>query len=198
MCDPEPRRRPCPTRSVSLALTLLAGTTVCLILWTAISVAVRAADRPGPNGQHAVPNSPSRSLVQGPEADDGQDQVPPAALLTEEGAALAERLRHLRRSESRMGPRHPALPEVRSQIEQIRQQLQAWGSPPNPFRVKPATDFPRDASLREAPPPPLDAGNILQMSDQELRQLVRGLVAEVRELRQRLDEIENRPGPRGR
>lgn len=196
MCDPEPRRGPSPTRNVSLALALLAGTTVCLILWTGISVAVWAADRPGQD--HRDADAPSRSLVQGPEADDGQDQAPPAALLTEEGAALAERLRHLRRSESRMGPRHPALPEVRSQIEQIRQQLQAWESPPNPFRVDPASDSPQDAPLRETPPSPFDADNILQMSDQELRQLVRGLVAEVRELRQRLDEIENRPGPRGR
>ncbi len=59
-----------------------------------------------------------------------QDEVPKAALLTKRGEELADRLRYLRRSEASMGRNHPLLPEVRSQIEGIKDQLKAWAPAP--------------------------------------------------------------------
>ena len=97
-----------------------------------------------------------------------------------------------------MGPRHPALPEVRAQIEQIRTQLREWQSPPNPFRVGAAPPPPGEAAGRRPLRSETDARDIMRMDDRELRRLVLGLAEEVRELRQRLDAIENRPGSRGR
>lgn len=200
MCDPAPHRLPCPRRGVSRVPPLLAAATIAIVSWAGISVAVWAVERPSQDRRVAVTGSPLSLplLVQTPASDGGGDEVPEAALLTEEGAALAARLRQLRRSESRMGPRHPALPEVRAQIEQIRTQLREWQSPPNPFRVGPAPEPPGEAPVRHPPGSETDTRDIMRMNDRELRRLVLGLAREVRELRQRLDAIENRPGSRDR
>lgn len=198
MCDPAPHRLPCPHRGVSLVPLLLAAATIAIVSWAGISVAVWAVERPFQDRRAAVTGSPSPLLVQAPASGEGGDEVPQAALLTEEGAALAERLRQLRRSESRMGPRHPALPEVRAQIEQIRTQLREWQSSPNPFRVGAPPPPPGEAAARRPPRSETDARDVMRMDDRELRRLVLGLAEEVRELRQRLDAIENRPGSRRR
>lgn len=110
-------------------------------------------------------------------ADD--DAIPPAALLTDRGTALVERLKQLRRAESRMGPKHPSLPDLRDQIAEVRQQLKAWQPAPNPFRGTSPGDQAAETTK-----------SIPQMNEEDLRQVVIALAAEVETLRQRVDVLE--------
>ncbi len=123
-----------------------------------------------------LPNT--ESLAQTDAADSQQqDEIPPAALLTDRGTQLVERLKQLRRTESRMGTKHPTLPEIREQIEEIKQQLKAWEPAPNPFRRS------ADQEGAEQKPIPL-------MNEEDLRQVVLALTEEVTALRQRVDALE--------
>ena len=70
----------------------------------------------------------------GPETSEVNDEVPPQALLTDRGTELAQYLRILRSKESKMGAKHPALPDLRQEIADVKEQLQAWQLGPNPFR----------------------------------------------------------------
>ncbi len=106
-----------------------------------------------------------------PSAD---DDIPQAALLTERGAELANRLKLLRRAEANLGNNHPSLPDVRKQINAIRDQLKATAPEPNPFRNR-ATD------VKRAVP---------KMNDDELRQLVILLVDDVADLKKRVLALE--------
>ena len=104
------------------------------------------------------------------------DEVPAAALLTERGQQLADRLQHLRRAEANMGDKHPSLPDVQQQIEEIKVQLEAWTPATNPFRAG------KDLPIREIP----------QMNDEDLRQLVLRLTDDIRLLEQRIERLERR------
>ncbi len=103
-----------------------------------------------------------------------KDEIPPAALLTEHGADLAQRLKWLRRSEQRMGTKHPSIAEVHSQIESIQEQLKAWTPAP------PKTSFAANDVKRTIP----------QMNDEDLRQLVLRLTDEIADLKQRIAKLE--------
>ena len=108
-----------------------------------------------------------------------EDEIPKAALLTERGQQLAERLRMLRHNEKNLGGKHPALPEVQLQIEEVKLQLEAWSPAPNPFRSGVGT---ADVPMRAIP----------QMNDEDLRQLVIRLADDIRLLEQRLERVEKR------
>ena len=104
------------------------------------------------------------------------DEIPQAALLTERGQQLADRLKMLRHNEKNLGSQHPALPEVQLQIEEIKLQLEAWSPAPNPFRGN------VEVPMRAIP----------QMNDEDLRQLVIRLTDDIRLLEQRLERVESR------
>lgn len=112
----------------------------------------------------------------GNPGNDVSDEVPKAALLTERGQQLADRLQHLRRAEANMGDKHPSLPDVQQQIEEIKVQLEAWTPASNPFRAS------ETLPIREIP----------QMNDEDLRQLVLRLTDDIRLLEQRIERLERR------
>jgi uncharacterized protein involved in exopolysaccharide biosynthesis len=104
-----------------------------------------------------------------------ESEIPPALLLTERGRELAKELRQLRRSEASMGARHPLMPQVRKQIEAVKEQIAAW-SP----RVQ---QFSEDKSSSVA-----DA--LAEMNEQDLRQLVLRMAGKLSQLEQRVESLE--------
>lgn len=117
----------------------------------------------------------------GLEATTPNDEVPPAALLTDRGAELAQQLRLLRRSESNLGAKHPSLPELRQQIADVTEQLKAWQPAPNPFRRSELQASPDET-----------AGTIPAMNETDLRQIVLILAQEVRDLNSQLSALHDR------
>ena len=105
-------------------------------------------------------------------------EVPPAALLTERGTQLAERLMHLRRAEARMGPKHPSMAAIQSQIADVKRELSAWARAENPFAARPGA--------KPVPEPSL--------AEQDLRQLVIKLAAKVATLEARIARLEEERG----
>ncbi len=108
-------------------------------------------------------------------------EIPEAALLTDRGTELAQQLRLLRWSEARMGPKHPALPDVRQQIADVEELLKAWQIAPNPFRLSDITE-----------PDQLLAGNATDMNERDLQQIVLILAKEVQDLNHRLSLVNRR------
>lgn len=78
------------------------------------------------------PSRPSpQTQRQALNVTDGIDpDIPRAALLTEKGMQMAARLKMLKESASRMGSRHPSLPEIQRQIAEIKTQLKNWADAP--------------------------------------------------------------------
>ena len=105
-----------------------------------------------------------------------KDEIPEAALLTQRGAELADRLKWLRRSEQSMGKNNPSLPEVREQIEGVLGQLKAWAPAPDTNTIE-GSDLKR---------------KVPQMNDEDLRQLVLQLVQQVADLQTRVGALERR------
>jgi len=115
----------------------------------------------------------------GGDDEGGKDEIPEAALLTERGTALVQRLKQLRHTESRLGARHPSLPEVQEQIAEIKRQLKAWEPAPNPFR---SADDPPETTAAGKPIP--------AMNEEDLRQVVLNLTAELDALKRRVSALE--------
>ncbi len=112
--------------------------------------------------------APSAGNLESPVYD-----VPAAALLTERGQELAERLRQLRRIEATMGAKHPARGEVQGEIEAVIEQLNAWS---------PALrSLAGDQSLEDALP---------AMNEHDLRQLILRLSVKVEQLESRVSALE--------
>ena len=97
-----------------------------------------------------------------------EKEIPRAALLTERGMQLADRLRQLRRTEANMGPAHPLLPEIQNEIVEVKDQLAAWSPANNP-------------KLAEQIP---------QMNDEDLRQLVLRMSTRIKNLENRVHKLE--------
>ena len=55
------------------------------------------------------------------------DEVPDTAMPTVLERQLADRLRHLQRAESRMGPKHRSLQATQDEIAEVKERLAAWG-----------------------------------------------------------------------
>lgn len=102
-----------------------------------------------------------------------QDLIPPEVLKTEEGRQLVERLKFLRRSQSSLGPKHPAYDGLQGEINSIRDRLGLG-------RLKTG-----GKSFREIDT--LDA-----MSDDELRVLIRRMALRIESLERRVDALERR------
>lgn len=103
------------------------------------------------------------------------DEIPPAALLTQRGEELANRLYQLRRNLATMGARHPSRSEVELEIKAVIEQLSAW-SP----SIRPSSG---DQSLPAALP---------AMNEQDLRQLVLRLYGKVEQLESRVEALETK------
>ncbi len=105
--------------------------------------------------------------------------VPRAALLTDRGRQLADRLRHLRRAAAGMGAKHPSLSGVQEEIAEVKKQLAAW----SPDRRVGGVDVGK----------PLDDA-VPEMSGHDVRQLVLRLSAKIDRLERRIDTLERRAG----
>ncbi|WP_182865918.1 hypothetical protein [Stieleria mannarensis] len=112
---------------------------------------------------------------------DSGSEIPKAALMTDRGTELAQQLRVLRWNEARMGPKHPALPDVRQQIADVEELLKAWQIAPNPFRLSDVAGA--DDQL---------AGNATAMNEADLQQIVLILAKEVQDLNHRLSVVNRR------
>jgi len=104
-----------------------------------------------------------------------KDVIPKAALLTDRGADLANRLRFLRNSEARMGKKHPSYESVQTEIEEIKRELVAWA----PMTERPFETG--DDTLADSLP---------SMNDRDLRQLVVQLVGKIELLEDRVSKLE--------
>jgi hypothetical protein len=88
---------------------------------------------------------------------------------------LANRLKLLRISESRMGEKHPSFESTQTEILEIKRELAAWA---------PAEDLENvssDASI---------AARLPLMNDRDLRQLVVQLVGQIQQLESRVSTLE--------
>ncbi|MEM9825142.1 MAG: hypothetical protein AAF958_01065 [Planctomycetota bacterium] len=101
--------------------------------------------------------------------------VPPSALLTDRGQALAQRLKQLRRSMETMGPRHPTLQDVKQELADVKEQLQAWASG-------------ADSSIGDAPI------TKAELNDQDVRQLLLRIVGKLNQLDRRVTRLEAASG----
>ena len=129
-----------------------------LALLVSTSLAIAQFDSPAPRAER-----PAGLL----------DDVPAAALLTQRGQELAERLRQLRRIEATMGAKHPSRSEVQDEIEAVLEQLQAWS---------PAV---RSTSTGTSLPDALPA-----MNEHDLHQLILRLSTKVEQLESRVAALE--------
>jgi hypothetical protein len=139
-------------------VTMLKNWIVSLVLVTTASLALAQFDTPGQNG---------------PSLNVPADKIPAAALLTQRGQELAERLRQLRRIEATMGARHPSRTEVQAEIKAVIEQLHAW----SPSLIAPSGEEP----LADALP---------AMNQQDLNQLILRLSAKVNQLESRVEALE--------
>ncbi len=109
-----------------------------------------------------------------------KDQIPEAALLTERGTELVDRLKRLRYTESQMGSRHPSLEDVQNQIASVKQELQAWVP-----AIKTKSDDAEEDDVETA------ERALAQLNEEDLRQLVVRLSMDVYKLRNRVVELES-------
>jgi len=75
----------------------------------------------GQTGVGRLTNDPRGAL----QAD---EDIPVAALQTDEGFQLAGQLQSLHRTYSTLGPNHPSIGKVRSEIESVKRRLAAFNS----------------------------------------------------------------------
>ena len=145
------------------SLCWLTGCSACAVLLVACFVMTGAAQE---TNSDLPTNSPIFQTF---------DEVPEAAMRTELGRQLAARLRHLRRAESRMGPKHPSLQATQDEIAVVKERLAAWGqgAPPE-SRVN-------DQNILNA---------IRATNDAELRQLVFRMALKIEQLENRLRRVE--------
>ncbi|TWT56253.1 hypothetical protein CA85_44350 [Allorhodopirellula solitaria] len=115
------------------------------------------------------------------------DGVPPAALLTDRGRALAENLRNLRRTRANLGSKHPTLPVIEKAISETEQQLRAW-LPGDPVEENPFES--RDAPPTAKPPAAESSAANAGMNDTDLSQLVLRLHVRIEKLENRVRKLE--------
>lgn len=101
--------------------------------------------------------------------------VPPAALLTERGRALATELQRLRKALAVMGAKHPLLDSTREAIVKIEQELAAWDS------GDPQTAIALDVTL---------ADGTAILNNRDLQSLIIQLTQRVAELETRIARLE--------
>ena len=118
----------------------------------------------------STPSNPTASEAQKPTIV--KDEIPPAALLTDYGNELVERLKRLRYTESQLGSKHPSLAGVREQIEDVKTELKTWDVKDNETL---------DAKTQS---------RIAKLDEDELRLLVVRLSQDVAKLRGRVAELE--------
>ena len=121
--------------------------------------------------------TPSTSSAK--KSSEPKDKIPEAALLTERGKQLADRLRNLRYAEAQMGSKHPSLPSVQAEIESIKDELQAWVPAIKPKNGN-GDDKVESAEMALA-----------QLGEEDLRQLVVRLTLDIHRLRNRVVELES-------
>ena len=103
------------------------------------------------------------------------DEIPEAALLTEEGRQLVGELQRLRRAEASMGSKHPLLGRTREDIAAVKKKLAAW----SPKAPKAAGGQP----LAEALP---------AMNATALRQLILRMSVRIEMLERRVESLERK------
>lgn len=102
-----------------------------------------------------------------------KDEIPADLLNTREGQEIAEKLRNLRRAEARFGPNHPSTQAVQAEIRSLQQRLGI---------------LPQQRNSNLAPP----NVSLNEMSDEQLRILIRRMALRIESLETRLDALERR------
>jgi len=105
--------------------------------------------------------------------------LPPGKNRTAEGreAELTGQLERLREAVLGMGPNHPQLPKSLERIKQLESDLSAFVAVPNPF-----------TELEQQGVKPQDI--VERLNERELRTLVVRLAVDLKDLRQRVTELE--------
>jgi len=128
----------------------------------------RITSRPGQERLVQTPTRPTSNLAV-------KDEIPKGALLTERGSDLANRLRFLRNSETRMGKKHPNYETVQNEIKKIKRELLAWAPAKN------LTFATGDESI---------ASMLPLMNDHDVRQVIIHLVGKIESLEARVSKLE--------
>ncbi|MCG8651006.1 MAG: hypothetical protein MI861_14300 [Pirellulales bacterium] len=105
------------------------------------------------------------------------DAIPEAALLTERGQQLAERLKYLRTAESNMGAKHPSRKKIQDEIKKVKEELSAWAP------LQDSSSAEGQKSVAQALP---------AMNDRDLRQLILRMSGRIEQLEQRVEKLERR------
>ena len=116
----------------------------------------------------------TKATVENPSV---KDNVPQAALQTERGKELADRLRNLRFTESQLGSKHPSLSSVKEEIKSVKEELQAWVPA---IKTKKKTDDDKVETVETA---------LAELDEDDLRQLVVRLALDVHKLRSQMTEL---------
>ena len=141
----------------------------CLVIASTVSLAV-AQTGGNPFRKAEAANSGANSANEA-RVRSAADSTP----LSDQELQLAEELRLLKRAESRMGAKHPAIQDVRKKIETITEQLgdSAAVTPQTRNQAKPTQSL-----------------SIAAMNDQQLRQIIQRMVVKIDQLETRIETLE--------
>jgi len=100
------------------------------------------------------------------------DEAPP---LSDQQRQVADELRLLKRAESRMGAKHPAVQDVRKKIADLTEQLEGMAAV---------------SSQQKNQARPTQSLSIADMNDQQLRQLILRMAIKIEQLETRIETLE--------
>jgi len=137
----------------------------CLVIASTVSLAVAQT---GGNPFRKAEAAGSGNAARVPGA---ADPTP----LSDQQLRLTEELRLLKRAESRMGEKHPAIQDVRKKIEAITEQLgdSAMFTPQAKNQAKPT-----------------QSQSIAAMNEQQLRQIIQRMIVKIEQLETRIETLE--------
>lgn len=137
----------------------------CLVVASTISLAIAQSDD-NPFRKAAGEGNNQRA-----RAASEQDSTP----LTEQQRQLTAQLQLLKRSEAKMGAKHPAMQGVREEIAKITEQLESLAA---------------SAPQAENQPDSTKTLSIAELNDEQLRQLIERMVRKIEQLEKRVETLE--------
>jgi hypothetical protein len=141
----------------------------CLVIASTVSLAVAQT---GGNPFRKAEAAGSGNAARVPGA---ADPTP----LSDQQLRLTEELRLLKRAESRMGEKHPAIQDVRKKIEAITEQL-----------GDSAMFTPQAKNQAKNQAKPTQSQSIAAMNEQQLRQIIQRMIVKIEQLETRIETLE--------